>query len=72
LTTRASAGEEASQALGSRGPVTGSVPRHERSGGVRRTATGRDGGEASRREAVLRMLMEAYRRDVGPGAVDPR
>jgi hypothetical protein len=72
LSARGGAGEEASQALGSRGPVTGSVARHERTGGVPGDRTGRGGGEASRREAVLRMLMEAYRRDVGPGSLDSR
>jgi hypothetical protein len=65
-------GTEDRQALGSPGPVTGTVPRHDRAGGARRDRMGRSGGEASRRDAVLRVLLEAYRRDAGPGAFDPR
>jgi hypothetical protein len=71
VTARGHAGEEASQALGNRGPVTGTAPRHEHSGGLHHDATGRADGRALRREAVLRVLLEAYRRDVGPGALDP-
>lgn len=37
----------------------------------RRSDDGRAPVHASRRDAVLRILMEAYRRDVGPSAADP-
>lgn len=70
MSDRGRMGEEATQALGSRNPVTGTVPRHDRPGGTRRDRMGRSVMLASRRDAVLRVLMEAYRRDVGPGAFD--
>jgi hypothetical protein len=52
-----------------RQPVTGGARRNDRAGHHRRD---RHGPLASRRDAVLRVLMEAYRRDVGPGAFDAR
>jgi len=64
-------GEEVGHGVGHRGPVTGTVPLHDRSRGMRRDRMGRSPVAASRRDAVLRVLMEAYRRDVGPGAFDP-
>jgi hypothetical protein len=72
VSTRGRVGEDATHALGSRGPVTGTVPRHDRVSGMRRDRMGRSSALASRREAALRVLMEAYRRDVGPGAFDAR
>jgi hypothetical protein len=39
---------------------------------MRRGVGGRASAVAARREAVLRVLLEAYRRDLGPGALDPR
>ncbi len=72
MSTRGRLGEEATQALGSRNPVTGTVPRHDRSGSPRRDRMGRATVPASRRDAVLRVLLEAYRRDVGPSAFDAR
>ena len=50
----------------------GGSRRHERAGGWRRAGMGRRSSVAARREAVLRVLMEAYRRDVGRGTLDPR
>lgn len=70
MSERGRLGEEAAQSLGSRNPVTGTVPRQDRSGALRRDRMGRSAVLASRRDAVLRVLMEAYRRDVGPGAFD--
>ncbi|HEV7677622.1 MAG TPA: hypothetical protein VGQ42_03550 [Candidatus Dormibacteraeota bacterium] len=71
MSERQRTGQEAGKALGERGPVTGTAPRHARHGGVRRDRQGTPPGQASRRDAVLRVLLEAYRRDLGPGAVDP-
>jgi hypothetical protein len=70
MSTRGRLGEEATHGLGSRNPVTGTVPRHDRTGGARRDRMGRSAVLASRRDAVLRVLLEAYRRDIGPGAFD--
>jgi hypothetical protein len=73
VTQRRQGVTEDEQALGdARGPVTGSGRRRDRVGGMRRGVGGRAAAVAARREAVLRVLMEAYRRDVGPGAFDPR
>jgi hypothetical protein len=65
-------GEEDGAELGSRNPVTGTVPRRDRSRASRRDRMGRAAVLASRRDAALRVLMEAYRRDVGPGSFDTR
>jgi hypothetical protein len=73
VSTRGRVGEDVTHGLGSRGPVTGTVPRHDRAAaGLRRDRMGRAGAQASRREAALRVLMEAYRRDLGPGSFDAR
>lgn len=63
---------EVAKALGdSDGPVSGRARHCERASAVRRGSHSQS-ALASRREAVLRILMEAYRRDVGPGACDAR
>ena len=49
-------------------PVTGGALRSHRAGHHRRD---RHAAVAWRREAVLRVLLEAYRRDLGPSVVDP-
>jgi len=72
MSTRGRLGEEGTQGLGRRNPVTGTVPRHDRPGGPARDRMGRSAVPTSRRDAVLRVLLEAYRRDVGPGAFDAR
>jgi hypothetical protein len=51
--------EDGEASPGSRGPRTGRTPRQE----LARVHSDRT--LASRRDAALRMLMEAYRRDVG-------
>jgi len=63
---------EVAKGLGDRrGPVSGRARHCERAAGAPRAAAGQ-AGQASRRDAVLRVLMEAYRRDVGPSGFDPR
>ena len=63
--------DEDAEALGSRGPVTGTVPRrHDRPGAVRHDRMARSSAQSSRRDAVLRVLLEAYLRDLGPGAFE--
>lgn len=63
--------EEDGGALGRRGPVTGTVPRrHDRPGAGRGDRMGRSGAQSPQREEVLRVLMEAYRRDAGPGSFE--
>jgi hypothetical protein len=51
-----------------RQPVTGGALRSHRAGHHRRD---HHAAFAGRRDAVLRVLLEAYRRDLGPSAVDP-
>ncbi|HZS14970.1 MAG TPA: hypothetical protein VFC09_10255 [Candidatus Dormibacteraeota bacterium] len=62
--------DDGGQGLGNRSPVTGTSPRHDRVRGTHRDLLGRAAMPASRRDAVLRVLLEAYRRDAGPAAFD--
>ena len=51
--------------------VMGSARRRERVCASGHGEPRGDSSLASRREAALRVLVEAYRRDAGPGALDP-
>lgn len=63
---------EVAKGLGdSDGPVSGRARHCERAAGAPRGG-GSQAALASRRDAVLRVLMEAYRRDVGPDAAEAR
>jgi hypothetical protein len=62
---------EASALGDARQPVTSGGRAGRQHGGTRRGQAGRGGGPEARRDAVLRVLMEAYRRDAGPGGLDP-
>ena len=52
-------------------PVMGTPRCRERARASAHGEPGTEASAASRRDAALRMLMEAYRRDAGPGSLDP-
>ena len=71
-TARPGRGESGKGLEDAGGPVTGNVRRRGRATGSHRGAAAAPSAFLTRRDAVLRVLMEAYRRDLGPGWLDAR
>ena len=72
MTTLRRIDEEGNGLGDSRGPVTGGGRGRRDRVRTRPGQPAHGSGYLWRREAALRVLVEAYRRDVGPGTSDPR